>query len=163
MKALLPILLLTACLAAPAADAGLDVDFGAAVRIGDDHDLFLNVSARYFDEERRKVDSVAVRYRDPDDLAVALFLARRGGRDADEVHRLRARGLSWFDISIRFGLPADVWFVPVRHDPGPPYGKAYGHWKHHRRDKAHAVALSDADARNLVAVRMLHDEDESDE
>jgi hypothetical protein len=53
-------------------------------------------------------------------------------------------------------VPVDVWFVPVRRDPGPPYGKAYGHWKKHHKNPS-AVRLTDADVGNLVAVRMLHE------
>ena len=157
MKRVLLALLVVAGLAAPGARAGLDIDFGAAVRIGDDNDLFLSVSARYFDEDRRSIDRVAVRYRNPDDLTVALFVARRSGKSGDAIHRLRTEGLSWWDISVRLGMPVDVWFVPVQRDPGPPYGNAYGHWKNHKRNRHHAVVLSDVDVRNLVAVRMLHE------
>lgn len=157
MKRVLLALSVVAGLAAPTAQAGLDIDFGATIRIGDSDDLFLSVSARYFDADRRSIDRVAVYYRNPDDLTVALFVARRSGRSADHIHGLRTSGLSWFDISLRLGMPMDVWFVPVKRDPGPPYGKAYGHWKNHKRDKHHAVALTDGDVRNLVAVRMLHE------
>lgn len=157
MKRLLLALLLTAGLGTPATDAGLDIDFGASVRLGDDNDLFLSVSARYFDEDRGSIDRVAVRYRNPDDLAVAMFVARRSGQSADHIHGLRQRGLSWWDISVRLGMPMDVWFVPVQRDPGPPYGKAYGHWKNRKQDKHHVVSLSDMELRNLVAVRVLHE------
>jgi hypothetical protein len=157
MKRVLIALFIVAGVALPNAQAGLDIDFGAAIRIGDDDDLFLSVSARYFDEDRRSIDRVATRYRNRDDLTVALFVARRSGQSADVIHRMRANGVSWWDISVRFGMPLDVWFVPVQRDPGPPYGKAYGHWKHHKRDRRHAVVLTDMDIRNLVAVRMLHE------
>lgn len=157
MKRLFLAVFVVAGLAVPTVQAGLDIDFGASIRIGDDDDLFLSVSARYFDEDRGSIDRVAVRYRNPDDLAVALFIARRSGKSADHIHGLRERGLSWWDISVRLGMPMDVWFVPVARDPGPPYGKAYGHWKNHKRDKRHAVVLNDTELRNLVAVRVLHE------
>jgi hypothetical protein len=157
MKRLLFALLLVAGSGAGVAHAGLDIDFGASINIGDDDGLFLSISARYFDQDRPAVDRIAARYRNPDDLAVVLFVARRSGRSVDRIHEMRSRGLSWWDVSVRVGLPMDVWFVPVDRDPGPPYGKAYGHWKNHRRDNHHAAVLTDADARNLVAVRMLHE------
>ena len=69
-----------------------------------------------------------------------------------EAWRLRNRGLSWFEIGVRYGVPMDAWFVPVRRQPGPPYGKAYGHWKKNSGER-----FSDQDARNLVAVRMIHE------
>ena len=82
MKRVLLALLVVAVMALPTAQAGLDIDFGAAVRIGDDNDLFLSVSARYFDEDRRSIDRIAMHYHNPDDLTVALFVARRSGTSA---------------------------------------------------------------------------------
>ena len=127
------------------AEAGLDIDFGASISIGDNADLYLAVSSRYFGQDRSTTDRFATRYSDPDDLAVALYLARHSGRSGEDILKLRRRGLTWWDISVRFGLPADIWFVSVDRDPGPPYGKAYGHWKHHKRDRKHTVVLSDVD------------------
>jgi hypothetical protein len=45
----------------------------------------------------------------------------------------------------------------VPRDPGPPYGKAYGHWKNHKKKARNDFVMTDVDARNLVAVRMLHE------
>jgi hypothetical protein len=135
-----------------AALAGLDVDFGANVRLSDDTDLFFNISSRYSGHDPQVVGRLGARYSNPDDLSVALFLSKRSGQDPMDVYRLRDRGMSWFDISVRYGVPMDAWFVPVRRQPGPPYGKAYGHWKN--KSGAH---ISDQDARNLVAVRMIHE------
>lgn len=136
--------------------AGWDVDFGVRVSSGDDADLFFAMSTRYFERDRDTVQVVHRRLHHPDDVAVALFLARHSGRSLDAILDLRIGGTSWWDISVRYGVPAKVWFVEVDRDPGPPYGKAYGHWKKHRRDRT-AMRLSDADMRNLVAVRVLHD------
>jgi hypothetical protein len=137
--------------------AGIDIELGANVQLGDDSELFLSISARYFDHDRAAIDRVAVRYRNPDDLAVALYLGKRANVKAERIHRMRRDGLDWWQISVQLGLPSDIWFVRVDRDPGPPYGKAYGHWKNHQRDKHRAFALSDAEARDLVAVRMLHE------
>jgi hypothetical protein len=137
-------------------EAGIDVDLGVRAEIGD-ADLFLNISSRYFDRDRPAIERVAVRYNNPDDLAVSLFICRHSRQTPEAVYKLRRQGLSWWEISARFGVPADVWFVEVRRDPGPPYGKAYGHWKKHKRDKSQVVVLTDADVRNLMAVRMIHE------
>lgn len=145
-----------ATIAGPAS-AGVDIDFGATVRIGDDADLFFAISSRYFEQDRTTVERYAVRYNDPDDLAVSLFICRHSGRSPEEVFRLFRRGLSWWDISIRLGIPADAWFVQVDRDPGPPYGKAYGYWKQHKRDRRQALVLSDIEIRDLVAARMIHE------
>jgi hypothetical protein len=103
------------------------------------------------------VETWGRRCEDPDDLAVALFIATRSGKSLDWVFSLRASGRSWWEIGVRVGIPVDAWFVPVQRDPGPPYGKAYGYWKKHQRDPRATIRLSDADARHLVAVRMIHE------
>ncbi len=146
-----------AFLAAPAAIAGVDIDFGANINVNDHTNLFLSISSRYYDRDRATVASFGARFEDPDDLSVALFINRSCGRSLDDIWVLRRQGLSWWDISLRYRVPVDVWFVPVRRDPGPPYGKAYGYWKKHRRDPHARVVLADPDIRNLVAVRMIHD------
>jgi hypothetical protein len=137
--------------------SGLDIDFGAAVRMGEDRDLFFSVSARYFDRDRELVERWSRQARDPDDLAVALFISKHSGRSPDYLLTLHSSGFSWWDIGLRVGVPVDVWFVPVPHDPGPPYGKAYGYWNKHRHHRQPMLALSDSDLRNLVAVRVVHE------
>ena len=138
------------------AQAGLDVDLGISIG-GDDADVYLSISSRYFDRDRGTVDQFARHFADPDDLAVLFYLSKRSGRSCDHIFRMHRQGLSWWEISLRLGLPVDIWFVEVRHDPGPPYGKAYGHWKKHKHDKHHQMVFSDADIRNLTAVRMIHE------
>lgn len=139
----------------PFAEAGVDVSFGASVPLGDDGNLFFSISSRYFERDVRVVEDYGRRYfPDPDDLAVALHLSRHCRRGVEFFAGLRREGLGWFEISRRCDVPVDVWFVPVARDPGPPYGRAYGHWKKHRRDPSSRVVLTDADIRHLVAVRM---------
>jgi hypothetical protein len=140
----------------PQARAAVDVAFGAAVNVNDNTSLFFGVSSRYFNREPRVVETWSQRVPDPDDLSVLMFLSSRSGRSPDAVFALRRGGLSWWDVSLRLGVPADVWFVPVRRDPGPPYGNAYGHWKKHGRD-GRAYRIDDRMARDLVAVRVMHE------
>jgi len=142
-------------LCVPQARAAVDVAFGAAVNVNDNTSLFFGVSSRYFNREPRVVETWSQRVPDPDDLSVLMFLAARSGRSVDAVFAMRRTGLSWWDVSIRLGVPADVWFVPVER-PGPPYGKAYGYWRKHGRD-TRAYRIDDRSCRDLVAVRMMHD------
>ncbi len=138
------------------AEAGLDIDLGASIR-GDDVDVYVSISSRYFDRDRGTVDRYAAHFSDPDDLAVLFYVSKHSGRSCDHILGLRQQGLSWWEISRGLGLPVGIWFVEVRHDPGPPYGKAYGHWEKHKRDRHHPMVFSDADIRNLIAVRMIHE------
>jgi hypothetical protein len=138
--------------------AGVDVSFGAHVALNDSTDLYLSISSRYFDRDRATVDRWGARYNNPDDLAVALFISRHTDQPLDVLWALyQQRGLSWWEISVRYGMPVDVWFVEVERAPGPPYGNAYGHWKKHRKPGHGPMTLTDADLRNLVAVRMAHE------
>ncbi len=146
--------LLLLALAAPAL-AGVDVDLSAAVRIGDEADLYFGISSRYFEREPRVVRHWGERYRDPDDLAVALFIAGRSRCSLDAVYSSRGGGADWWQVGVHCGVPVDAWFVPVARDPGPPYGKAYGYWKKHKHGRG--MRLTDVDVRNLVAVRMVHE------
>lgn len=140
-----------------ASAAGIDVDLGAEVGAGDRSGLFLRIVARYFDREPEAVQPWLRRYADPDDAAVAFFLARNSGRAPEVIWALRRQGLSWWDVSLRCAVPLDAWFLPVQADPGPPYGKAYGHWKKHRENRKHVVVLDDREVRHLVVVRFVHD------
>jgi len=137
---------------------GLDIDFSASASIAldDDTDLYFAINSRYFDHDQAGVAELGRHYRDPDDLAVLLFLSRHSRRDTAEIVALRSKGMTWWEIGIRIGVPADVYFVRVDRDPGPPYGNAYGHWKRHRHN-VRAFALSDVEVRDLVAVRMIHE------
>lgn len=141
------------------ARAGLDVSFGANVPIGDDANLFFSISSRYFDRDVAVVRDWGTRYyRDPDDLAVALYVDRYCNKGPEFYLSLRRQGLGWFDIATnRCHVDPDVFFVPVERDPGPPYGKAYGYWKKHKHDPKAKIVLKDADVRNLVAVRIAHE------
>jgi hypothetical protein len=148
---------LAVVLTAPA-NAGVDIDFGASVQLDDRTDVYFSISSHYFDRDRDTVTTWGARYRDPDDLAVALFIGRHSGRSLDDIYALRQRrGLTWWEISVQYGVPVEVWFVEVKRDPGPPYGNAYGHWKKHKHNRNTRVVLTDVDLRNLVAVRMVHE------
>jgi hypothetical protein len=147
---------LIAVSAAGPAMAGFDVDFGAAVKLNDRTDLFFRISSRYFDQDRSTITRVAARFVDPDDLAVALFIRHESGRSFDELYYMRQRGLTWWEISARCGVPVERWYVQVEQDPGPPYGKAYGYWKKHKRNPQR-MKLSDVQCRDLVALRIAHE------
>ncbi len=141
-----------------AAQAGVDVNFGANVHAGDDARLFVSITSRYFDREPRDVEGWQERcYPDPDDLAVALFLSANGDMDPDAIFALRKQGLGWFEVSQRCHVPVVAFFPAVARDPGPPYGKAYGHWRKYRRDHRHVMKLNDEEIRHLVGAQVIRD------
>ncbi|MEN8007933.1 MAG: hypothetical protein ABFS42_13020 [Candidatus Krumholzibacteriota bacterium] len=153
----LPILgLLIGILSVAEAKGAVDVNLGAEIQIDDDTEVFIGVSSRYYDRDPDHVRGWHRQCKNPDDLAVTMFLARHSGKSPAYLLTLRKEGVSWWEISVGLGVEPDVWFLPVRIEPGPPYGKAYGHWKKSKKSKQRFV-LNDTDCRNLVAARMLHE------
>ncbi|HLG53725.1 MAG TPA: hypothetical protein VI485_00250 [Vicinamibacterales bacterium] len=111
--------------------------------------------ANYYHVPEREV-VVIKKQRIPDEeIPVALFIAQRAVVSSATVVNFRLRGESWWDISVRFGLTPDVYYVPVAGNPGPPYGRAYGHYKKKSRDQWKTIVLTDADIVNLVHLRFL--------
>jgi hypothetical protein len=135
--------------------AGADVDFGLRVRFDDDVDVFLSVAARCYGQDRTTVQAAATRFRLAEDVALALLISSESRRPLEDIVDLRARGLSWWDISVRYRVPADVYFADLPPQPGPPFGRAWGHWKKHR-NAARRMQVSDEELRDLVAVQLVH-------
>lgn len=59
------------------------------------------------------------------------------------------------DIIIHFGLSPEIFYVPVRAVPGPPYGKAYGYYKNKPKKEWKKIVLDDDDIINLVNLRFI--------
>ena len=161
-NAMRPALILTLALtlsglAATAAHAGQDIAFGNDVKLNDDTSIWIAVSARHFAHDQRDVRRWHHQCKDPDDLAVVLFLAEHARTEPDYVFAMRSTGLNWWQIGLRIGVPVEAWFPTVQRNPGPPYGRAYGQWQRQGRSNPTEMALSDADTRNLVAVQLLHE------
>ena len=151
-----PFFLLALCLATFTAQAGRDVDFGASVSANDPAELYLEISSRYFEQDRQALQRLAARLVDPDDLAVVLFIDQHSDKDVDFILTLQRRGLSWWEIAQKARLRPEIWFVPTQHQPGAPYVEVYNDWEKHKRDRSKLV-VSDADAQHLVALRILHE------
>ena len=149
-------LMATVALVAPAR-AGVDTDLGPDLRGADDARLFLAILARHHDRDPADVARLAARVPDPDELATLLFLATRAARPPEAVLDLRARGLSWWEIGDRLGLPIEIWFPPVPYDPGPPFNRPYAAWNRLRETHEPFPGLDDSQARDLAAVRLLSD------
>jgi hypothetical protein len=93
---------------------------------------------------------------DEEDFLVALHLARVSGRKLDVIVEWRRDGASWEEIRHRCELEPRVFRVdlPRDHDPGPPYGRAWGHWK---KRSQRPLQLTDEEVRALVVLRVLSD------
>ncbi|MEF3168577.1 MAG: hypothetical protein K6360_04470 [Deltaproteobacteria bacterium] len=92
----------------------------------------------------------------PWEVPVVCHIARAARCSPMTIIDLRHRGLSWYDITLHFGLSPDIYYVPLPRGymPCPQYGKAYGHYK---KKRGRVVILDDDDIVNLVNLRFMSD------
>lgn len=109
----------------------------------------------YYHVPKSRVVYVRDHYRLRDEeLPVVFFLASRAHVDPQVVIDLRMRRrMSWLDITFHYGLTPEIYYVPLMR-VGPPYGKAYGHYKKHKKNYK-KVVLVDDDVVNLVNLRFM--------
>ena len=148
---------LAAVIAAPAARADHDVNFGVNAPIRGEMGLFFSISSRYFDRDPQVVSQWARRYPNPDDLAVFLYICSKSSESPDGIDYYRRKGMSWYDVGGRAGVPFDAWYVDVDRNPSGRYARPYGQYRRYRQDPRHVGRLSDREIRDLVAVRMAHE------
>jgi hypothetical protein len=142
-------LALGSLIAARGADA--QTAFSVSASVGDFHVAVSN----YYRVPEREVIVVRERRIPDEELPVVFFIAQQARVPAARIVDMRLHGASWWDISVRYGIGADVYYVPVTvvHS-GPPYGRAYGHYKKPRK-QWNTIVLTDADIVNLVELRFM--------
>lgn len=142
---------------------GMKVGPGGLSEIGFVYSEYYRVQpAVVVDLERRRLPE--------DDVSVLLFLSQQSGMAPAMILKWRAAGDSWWVITQRLRLdPVAVYYVPVPDHvrPGPPYGRAYGHYRKHPQGKQkksslreaaeqrQAFVFDDDDIRNLVQLRLV--------
>ena len=89
-------------------------------------------------------------------LPVVFFIAQRARVHPDAVVGLRLRGMSWFDITLHYGLCPDIYYVPVRHvyvHHRP--GHDYVYYRDHRPHDWKKMHLKDRDIINQVNMKFI--------
>lgn len=85
-----------------------------------------------------------------DEISVAYYLARKSGKSADYIAKLKADGKGWWDITLSLGLePERIYIVETKKHKGPPYGKAHGH------DKNKKYKLQDNEVVEIVNTKFM--------
>jgi hypothetical protein len=133
------------------------VDLGISVAGGELQSFYLAVSSHYH-VPGEEVAAVKERYRFRDEeLPVVYYLAARARVKPSVIIDLRMNRMSWLDISLRFGLTPEIFFVPLTVEKvGPPYGKAYGYYKKYRPKKEwKKIVLTDREVVDLVNLRFI--------
>ena len=136
----------------PAAKA--DVSLG--VNITDDGVKSFHLAiGDYYHVPEKEIVVVRERHIPDNELPVVFFLAARAKVAPGVIIDLRLKNKSWMEITRHFGLGADVYYVPVKQVSGPPYGKAYGHFKNKNKKDWGTIRLADADIVNFVNLRFV--------
>lgn len=110
-----------------------DVNIGVSIGDGKLQHFYFSLSDYYRLPEER---IIIIKKRYPiiveEELPIVLLIVREAGVNPDVVIELRKRGYSWYDILIHFRLYPEVLFKRYI-IYGPPYGKAWGYYKHKKK------------------------------
>lgn len=153
-KLLIVSLFFISCLTAPNGKAGVDI----GLSIGDDgiKGFYLAIG-EYYKVPEKKIVVIKKKKIADEDIPVVFFLAQRSGVKPGIIIDLRLGGRTWMEITGHFGLTAEIFYVPITVASGPPYGKAYGHYKNTRRKKWKTIKLTDVEIADFVNLRFLSD------
>ncbi|MBU4321448.1 MAG: hypothetical protein L6246_06070 [Thermodesulfovibrionales bacterium] len=132
----------------PQAKASVDI----GVSIGDEglRGFYLAVGD-YYRVPQREVVIIRERGMPYEELPVVYFIAGRARVAPEIIVNLRLGGMSWMDITLRYGLSPEIFYVPVR--VGPPYGKAYGYYMNKPKKEWKKIVFKDSDIINLVNLK----------
>lgn len=136
-----------------ASDPGME----RGISIGEEglREFFLAVGD-YYRVPQREVITIKERGIPPYEVPVVLLLAKKAHVAPEMIIDLRLSGHTWLDITLRFGLSREIFYVPVGLVvTGPPYGKAYGHYRKKPKKDWKAIVLGDDDVINLVNLKLL--------
>lgn len=152
----LPVILFALMLSAVMVPVQADnrVDVGASIVDGNIRNFYLAIG-EYYRVPEREVIVIRERHIPHHEVPVVLYIAQRAHVEPGVIVDLRLKGNSWMDITLRFGLGPDIYYVPMREVYGPPYGNAYGYYKHKPKKQWKSIRLDDDEVVNLVNLRFI--------
>lgn len=135
---------------------GFAQDINAGISIGSEglKSFYFSIS-NYYNVPEAQVERTRERRIHDEELPVVFFIAGKAGVNPQVIIDLRLGGSSWYDISVKYGIYSNAYYVPLESHPGPPYGKAYGHYKNKPRKEWGKIRLSDEDIINLVNLKFI--------
>jgi len=131
-----------------------DVSLGVTLADGALKSFHLAVGD-FYGVPQESVQKVRGRNVSDEELPVVFFFARRAGVAPEVILKLRLGGKSWMEIGLQYGVTAEAYYVPVNNPPGPPYGKAYGHYKNRKKAQWNEIRLSDDEIVNFVNLKFV--------
>jgi hypothetical protein len=146
-------LVLTFTVAAFAAQK--DINAGISISDGQVKNFYLAIGEQYR-VPQKEIFAVHERNIPDEDLPVVYFLAKRAHVRPSAIVEMRLAGKSWWDITLRYHLGADIYYVPVRGALGHPAARAFTHYRRPKAEWKHIV-LNDDDIITLVNTRFIND------
>jgi hypothetical protein len=131
-----------------------DVNIGVSADQEGIKEFHLSIGTHYGVKER-DIEKVRARSLPDNEMAVVFYLSNRTGVSPIALADLRLSGMSWMEITLRYGLTAEIYYVKYASSPGPPFGKAWGHFNKTPRKEWHKIRLADSDIINLVNLKFL--------
>jgi hypothetical protein len=96
-----------------------------AVFSGDGLKSFYLAVGNYYHVPEREVIVIRERSIPPEEIPVVLFISQRANVMPGTIIDLRLRGTAYWDIALRYRVDPKLFYF----NGGPPYGKAWGHYK----------------------------------
>jgi len=146
MKSFSAVLILLCLVATPT-----HAETAVSVQVGTSGFEFGFLYSDHYHADEKVVRHCASEFDEPD-MVVAFHLARLSGVEISVILDWRRQEASWNDITRRCNLHNDVYYVVMDNDPGPPYGRAYGHWKKNPKKE---IVLSDEEIRAFAVLRAM--------
>jgi hypothetical protein len=137
-----------------AANATADVNIGATFSEDGLKEFHLAIGDFYTVPEK-EIIIVKEKGIPEDELPVVFYIASRASVSPNVVINLRLKGRSWMDISLHYGLGTEIYYINTKEDIGPPYGKALGHFKRHKRHEWGKIMLTDNEIVALVNLKFI--------
>ena len=111
----------------------------------------------YFSATQKEVTVARDRGIPEDEIPVVFFMAQLAEASPVKIIDLRLKGNSWQDVARHYKYGPEVFYFPVKDSVvvGPPYGKAYGHYKNKPRKEWKKIKIGDDDVVNLVNLEFL--------
>ena len=140
----------------PIRDVPAQVNLGLSVGEEGLRSFHLGIG-EYFRVPEREVIIIRERRIPEQEIPVVFLIAQRARVAPAAIVDLRQRGRSWLNITIHYGLSPEIYYVPMPATVrvGPPYGKAYGHFKNKPKKEWKTIVLSDGDVINLVNLKFV--------
>lgn len=135
---------------------GFAQDINTGISIGSEgiKSFYFSIS-KYYDVPETQVERTRERRISDEELPVVFFIAGKAGVNPQVIIDLRLGGSSWYDISVKYGIYSNAYYVPLESHPGPPYGNAYGYYKNKPRKEWKKIRLNDEDIINLVNLKFM--------